>query len=65
MRRFTIVFIVAGAVGLTFAATYWLVAQHRDSTTETTTEDRRRTREEFFKAPEEKALVGQEMRPRW
>lgn len=65
MSRFTIIFIVAGAVGLTFAATCRLVAQNRDTTAEATTEDRRPTREKFFKAPEEKALVGQEMRPRW
>ncbi len=57
MSRFTIIFLVAGAACLTFAATYWLVAQNSDTTAEAATEDRR-PREKLFKAPEEKALVG-------
>ena len=64
MSRLTIIILVIGAIGLTSATTYWFVAPS-DPAAETLREDQRRHWEKFFKAPEEKPLVGQEMRPRW
>jgi Ti type entry exclusion protein TrbK len=63
-RSATIIFGI-GAISLTSAATYWFVTPSSDTTAETLEENQRSHREKFFKAPEEKPLVGQEMRPRW
>jgi Ti type entry exclusion protein TrbK len=65
VSRLTIIILVIGAIGLSSAVTYWIVAPASDTATETVREDQRRHREKFFKSPDEKPLVGQEMRPRW
>jgi Ti type entry exclusion protein TrbK len=65
VSRLTIITLVIGAISLTSAATYWFVTPPSDAAADALREDQRRHREKFFKAPEEKPLVGQEMRPRW
>jgi len=65
VNRLTIIILVIGAIGLTSAATYRFAAPTSDTAAKTLREDQRRHREKFFKAPEEKPLVGHEMRPRW
>ncbi|WP_436089170.1 entry exclusion protein TrbK [Pararhizobium sp. LjRoot255] len=64
MSRLTIVVLVIGTISLTSAATYRFLARN-NTAAEHLRGDQRRERERFFKAPAEKQLVGQEMRPRW
>jgi Ti type entry exclusion protein TrbK len=56
--------LVVGTIGITAAATCWFAAP-TSGTSVVSRDEQRRHYERFFKAPPEKPLVGQEMRPRW